>query len=354
MKFRLSASLYLFIAALWLAGCNRRAADLPFDGVTGEVSTNHSLDQEALVPAEVKLKSDFGRLAIIEHLVFIGERDTLRRAATVTFRRALNDNEFLRAERDFSGFVYNGDYWQPLPYTKSRHDSTRLDLGYDFPFGGINWSEDRTAGKLHYDWRGVKLELDFRDLVVVENNTHGSYNQRTNAIGTGVMKFGPDTLAGTVFFELQQVEDYNPVNNIAAGIEYTNYDWIAVVGADGRALIASSDSTTEGDKLLKNFVTLREAGGIRYADGSSKVRINSAALARDHKIYDMLAQRKSLSVPELGLGFDLSLVDPRIFYTSGYCLSLVRGNLDLNGASQPVWGVIEHWQQPKSEGSVLQ
>lgn len=354
MKNRLILIVSFLAAGLLLCGCNRKAADLPFDGVTGTVSANHSVDQETLIPAEVKLKSDLGIRAIIEHLVFVGERDTLSRAATVTFRRALNDNEFLRAERDFSGFVYNGSYWQPLPYTKARHDSTRLDVGYDFPFGGISWASDHTAGKLHYDWRGVKLDIEFRDLVAVQNNTHGSYNRRTNAIGNGVMMFGADTLSGTVFYELLEVEDYNPVNNIVAGIEYTNFDWIALIGANDRALIASSDSTTAGDKVLKNFVALRDPAGIKFADGSSKVRINSSALARDHKIYDMLAQRKILSVPELSLGFDVSLLHPRIFYTSGYCLSIVRGSLELNGVSQPAWGVIEHWQQPKSEGSVLQ
>lgn len=354
MNIRLFFILSLVIFALFSTGCNRKAADLPFDGAVGVVSANHAVDQETLVPAEVKLKSDFGRLAIIEHLVFIGERDTIRRAATVTFRRALNDNEYLRAERDFSGFVYDGSFWQALPYTKARHDSTRLDLGYDFPFGGINWSANHTAGKLHYNWRGLNLNIEFRDLVAVQNNTHGSYNQRANAIGTGVMIFGADTVSGTVFYELQQVEDYNPINNVVAGIEYTNYDWIAVIGADGRALIASSDSTTTGDKLLKNFVALRGSDGIKFADGSAKVRINSSALARDHKIYDMLAQKKQLSLPELKLGFDLSFAEERIFYTSGYCLAIVRGKIELDGVQLPVWGLIEHWQQPKSDGSVLQ
>ncbi len=342
------------IALALLAGCSRRAADVPFDGESGVVEKNHKVEPGTLVPEEIKLESEFERFAIVEHLVILAERDTLRRALTVTFRRALNDNKFIRAERDFSGYVFNGSFWQSLPYTKARHDSTRLDQGYDFPFGGLVWEVGHTAGKFHYDWRDVKVEATISELTPVQSNSHAAHNRRAHGIGKGVIVIGSDTLTGTAFYELLQVEDYNPVNKIETGIEYTNYDWVAVIGEGGAAMLASSDSTTAGDKVLKNFVALYDGGAIRFADGASNVRIYSDQLQRDHKIHDMIALKKSLSVPTIGIGFELQLSEPRIFYTSGYSLAIATGEVEVDGAKKSAWGIIEHWQQPKSDGSVLQ
>ncbi len=70
-----------------------------------------------------------------------------------------------------------------------------------------------------------------------------------------------------------------------------------------------------------------------FADGSAKVRINSDGLTRDRKIYDTIALKKSLSIPELNLSFSVDLVEPRIFYTSGYCLSVVSGTLEHAGST---------------------
>ncbi len=353
MNFLLNVLGTIALTAFFLIGCSRRAADVPFDAASGSSTASHHVDQSVIVPAQVKFDSDFGNYTIVEHLVFLGERDTIRRSLTITFRRSLNDNEFIRAERDFTGFAFDGSYWQALPYTKARHDSTRLDITYNFPFGGLDWDTAHASGRFHYDWRGVRVGLEFRDLVAVQANRHAGYNRRSHAVGTGVMMFGSDTLTGTVFYELMEVEDYNPIRKIETGIEYTNYDWIALLIPDGKSLIASSDSTTAGDKILKNFVVLRDNGAMKFADGSAKVRISSDGLLRDHKIYDMIALKKSLSVPDLSLNFALDLVEPRIFYTTGYCLSIVTGTIELDGAGVSTWGIVEHWQQPKSDGGVL-
>ena len=353
MKYGIKYALALLVLALLSFGCSRKPAEIRFDGAVGIISTNHAVDQSAIIPEEVTFKSDFKHFAIIEHLVFLGERDTVRRAVTVTFRRALNDNEFIRAERDFSGFVFDGSYWQALPYTKARHDSTHLEIGYDFPSGGLDWEPGRQSGRLHYNWRGVKIGVEISGLVAAQNNKSGEANRRAHAIGSGVMTFGADTLSGTVVYEMIQVDGYNPINKVEAGIEYTNYDWVVLSGNDGSVVIASSDSTTAGDKILKNFVVFRDADSLRFGDGSAKVRINSDGLTRDRKIYDTIALKKSLSVPDLNVAFNVDLVEPRIFYTSGYCLSVVIGNLESAGKTVPVWGLIEHWQQPKADGSIL-
>ncbi len=353
MKYGVKLTVTLVALALLAFGCSRKPAEVSFDGVEGIVSTNHSVDQSAIIPDEVTFKSDFKHFTIIEHLVFLGERDTVRRALTVTLRRALNDNEFIRAERDFTGFVFDGSYWQALPYTKARHDSTRVDIGYDFPSGGLDWEPGHKSGRLRYNWRGVKIGVEISGLVAVQSNKSGEANRRSHAIGSGVMTFGADTLTGTVFYEMIQLDGYNPIRKVEAGIEYTNYDWVVLTGNDGSALIASSDSTTTGDKILKNFVVRRDSGSLTFADGSAKVRINSDGLTRDRKIYDTIALKKSLSVPELNVGFNVDLIEPRIFYTSGYCLSVVSGNLENAGKSIPVWGIIEHWQQPKADGAIL-
>lgn len=345
-------ALAVTLQALLATGCNKKAAEAPFDGVSGTVSTNHAVDQGSIIPDSITFKSDLHHFTMIEHLVFLGERDTMRRAVTVTFRRVLNDNEFIRGERDFSGFVFDGSYWQALPYTKARHDSSRIDIGYNLPSGGLDWDPGRESGRLHYNWRGVQVGVEISGLKAVQSNTHGDVNRRSHAIGNGVMTFGADTLQGTVIYELLQVDGYNPINKVNAGIEYTNYDWIALVD-DGTTVLASSDSTTTGDKILKNFALIQTVGGVSFADGSAMVRINSDGLTRDRKIYDTIALKKSLTIPELNLAFSVDLVEPRIFYTSGYCLSVVSGTLDIAGSTKTVWGIIEHWQQPKADGSVL-
>jgi len=345
-------ALAVSLLALLTAGCSKKSSEVPFDGVSGAVSTNHVVDQSAIIPDSITFKSELQRFTVIEHLVFLGERDTVRRAVTVTFRRVLNDNEFIRAERDFSGFVFDGSYWQALPYTKARHDSSRVDIGYNFPSGGLDWDAGHKSGRMHYNWRGVKVGVEFSGIEAVQSNTNGEINQRSHGIGKGVMTFGADTLAGTVIYELIQVDGYNPINKVNAGIEYTNYDWVALLDGE-TTLIASSDSTTGSDKILKNFAVLQGNSGLSFADGSAKVRINSDGLTRDRKIYDTIALKKSLTVPELNLSFSVDLVEPRIFYTSGYCLSVVSGTLEHAGSTKSVWGIVEHWQQPKADGSVL-
>ncbi|MGB5106441.1 MAG: hypothetical protein WBP42_06975 [Candidatus Zixiibacteriota bacterium] len=353
MKIRRTTFILAVLLAAILTGCSRRAADAPFDGTSGVVESDHKVEISAIAPEEIKLETEFERFGIVEHLVFLAERDTMRRALTVTLRRALNDNKYIRAERDFSGFIYNGSFWQNLPYTKARHDSTRLDIGYDFPFGGLTWEAGHSSGRFHYDWRGVKFDAAFSNLTAVQSNRHGDHNRRAHAIGKGMITIGADTLEATVLYEMIQLENYNPVNKIETGIEYTNYDWVAVVDKSGKAMIASSDSTTAGDKILKSFVAMYDGRAVKFAEGASNVRINSDGLQRDHKIHDMFAFKKSLSVAGLAIGFELQLVEPRIFYSSGYALSVTTGTVTSDGKSESAWGIIEHWQQPASDGSVL-
>lgn len=332
-------------------GC-QKAADEPLDGVSGFVSRDQRFDQSVLIPNETKLTDPIRSYTIIERFVFIGRHDTNRTAVTATFRRVLKDNKFIRAERDFSGFVLGPGYWQALPYTKMRHDSTRLDQNYPFMFGGVEWTTAGKSGALRYNWRGMDLAVEFSGLVPRQHNRHGN-NSRAHGVGSGRFMSGTDTTEGTLFYELIQIDGFNAVDSVGAGIEFSNYDWIALSAPSGATVIAAGDSTTAGDRILKNFVAVSPTGAGLYAEGDQYVRISSDEIRRDPKIAEWLANRKILNASDLGVAFDVRLGAARVFYSSGFALTELEGTLTIDGQSEPVWGVLEHWQQPKSDPGVL-
>lgn len=344
------ASLLLLVVALGCSGYNGGGA---FDARTGLVSENFQVDAGALAPNRIALDSKYKYYYMCDHLVFLGEKDSLRYALTVTFGRGLSDNAFVRAERDFSGFLFDSKGWTTLPYTRMKHDSTRLDITYNCIFGGLNWTEPYKSGTVNYNRHDVRFELKFSGLQPVQSYRDGERRLRSHAIGEATLTLPATTATGRVYYELLQLEGYNPLVNNNSGIEYTNYDWIAATSASGMSLISCSDTATAANRIIKNFSALQTGDGLRYAEGSNYVRIASDAILRDHKIYDYLALKKSLTIPDLGVDVKLRLTDDRIFYTNGYCLSLVEGDLMLDNRGEKLWGLLEHRQQPKSSGEVL-
>lgn len=349
LRFTLIGTLLM---ALTMVGCSGNIGG-SFDGASGFVDKAHRVDADALVPAEVRLDSKHKNYSIIENFVFLANEDTLRSAVTLTFRRALKDNKFIRAERDFSGFVLEGSYWQALPYTKMRHDAQQLEQQAPFTFGGLEWTAPAKSGIIRYNWRGISLEMEFADLQPVQVNTNGSDRKRAHGVGTGLLRHRGSEIRGTVIYELIQIEGFNVIDKSGTGIEFTNYDWLAVKTESGATIIASADSTTAGDRLLKNFVVIDRAGGISAAEGSNFVRIRSEDLQRDRKIFEWLANRKIVAVGELGLDLNVAFHDARLFYTSGFAIAEVIGNVQLDGISTTAWGIVQHWQQPKTDSEVL-
>lgn len=334
-----------------VAGCQKTQIG-PMDGVSGFVAKNHQIEPDALILPEIRLDSDIKNYTIIERFVFLGAQDTIRRAVEMTFRRALKDNKFIRAERDFSGFVLEGAYWQALPYTKMRHDSTKLATQIPFTFGGITWREAGKAGMIAYNWRGVSLNLEFSDLRPVQFNEHGA-NRRSHGVGTATLNYQGLAVTGSIAYELICLDDYNAIDKSGEGIEYTNYDWMMLLAQSGEVVLASADSTTAGDRVLKNFLVVSKDGALSAAEGSQYVRIQSSELQRDRKIFEWLAGKKTLEQIDLGMSFDVRLQEARLFYTSGFAIAEVGGQIMIGGQSQSAWGVLEHWQQPKSDGEVL-
>lgn len=348
LKLTLVGSSFL---ALTLIGCSGNSGT--FDGATGFVDKAHRVDADALVPTEVRLDSKHKNYSIVENFVFLAQQDTLRSAVAFTFRRALKDNKFIRAERDFSGFILESPYWQALPYTKMRHDAQQLEQQAPFTFGGLEWTAPAKSGIIRYNWRGISLEMEFANLQPVQLNTNGSNRKRAHGIGNGLLRYKGSEVRGTVIYELVQIDGFNIIDKSGSGIEFTNYDWIAVTSESGATIIASADSTTEGDRLLKNFVVIDRDGGIAAAEGSNFVRFHSEELQRDRKIFEWLANRKIVAVDELGLDLNVAFHDARLFYTSGFAIAEVIGNVQLDGAVEPVRGIVQHWQQPKADPEVL-
>ncbi len=341
-----------FFLVLTLLGCGRNIGG-SFDGASGFVDKAHRVDADALVPTEVRLDAKHKNYSIIENFVFLARQDTLRSAVAFTFRRALKDNKFIRAERDFSGFILESPFWQALPYTKMRHEAQQLEQQAPFTFGGLEWTAPAKSGIIRYNWRGISLEMEFTDLQPVQLNTNGSERRRAHGIGIGLLRYKGSEIRGTVIYELIQLEGFNIIDKSGTGIEFTNYDWLAVKTESGGTIIASADSTTEGDRLLKNFVVIDRDGGIAAAEGSEHVRIGSAEIQRDRKIFEWLANRKIVAVGELGLDLNVAFHDARLFYTSGFAIAEVIGNVQLEGISTTAWGIVQHWQQPKADSEVL-
>ncbi len=324
-----------------------------FNARSGVVSRNHQIEGDALRPDSIRQDSKFQNFYMSDHLVFLGQDDTARYALTVTLGRGLADNRFKRSERDFTGFLFDGKGWTTLPYTRMKQDLMRLDVNYPYLFGGLNWTKPYTDGEFSYDRHDFKFALTFSDLKPVQSFRDDGTRVRNHAIGQGTLTLPGIEIRGTVYYELMVLEGYNPLANVTKGITYTNYDWLVAMSSSGKQLICSSDSTTPNDRIKKNFLALQTAEGLRYADGSDQVRVVSDELVRDPKINELLALKKTIVAPELGVDASLKLTEQRVFLTNGFCLSLVDGALSVDGAAENVWGIVEHKQQPKSDAGVL-
>jgi hypothetical protein len=323
---------------LLFAGCSTKP-DSKFDPRSGIVSKDFRLDTGALIPDSVRQDSKYDNYYTCDHIVFLG-RDSLKYVLSVTFGRALADNRFKRAERDFTGFLYDGRAWITLPYTRMRHDSLRMDINYPYVFGGLNWTQPYTDGGISYDRHDLRFNLKFGGLAPVQSLRSGVIDRRSHAIGSGTLLLPNDTITGTVYYELLQIEGYNPFASITNGLTYTDYDWLALTS--GNRLLCSSDSATANDRIKKNFLSLESGGSLRYADGSDHVRIISEGSAPDPRTNDLLASTKNITVTDLGIEAKMTLTDKRIFNANGYCLSLVDGTLTIDGKPENAWGIIEH------------
>jgi hypothetical protein len=332
---------FLLATVLLLASCSTKPGS-KFDPRSGVVSKDYRLDVEALFPDSIRQDSKYDNYYTCDHIVFLGRQDSLQYVLSVTFARALADNRFKRAERDFTGFLYNGHAWVALPYTRMRHDSLRLDINYPYVFGGLNWTQPYTDGEVSYDRHDLKFDLKFSGLATVQSFRNGVIDRRCHAVGNGTLQLPNDTIIGTVYYELLQLEGYNPFASITDGLTYTDYDWLALTSASGEHLLCSSDSTTANDRIKKNFLSLESGGALRYADGSDHVRIISEGITRDPRTNDLLALKKSITIPDLGIEVKMTLADERTFSTNGYSLSLVDGMMTIDGKLENAWGIIEH------------
>jgi hypothetical protein len=280
--------------------------------------------------------------------VFLGETDTSRIALYLNFGRGLADNRFKRAERAFTGYLFNGEKWLVLTYTQAAHLEPRLDQVGDHYFYKFTWNEDHTGGRISYDRRSVQFELEFAELEPVQAVGGGVAKRRVHAIGAGTLTYGSSSIAGPVFYELVQLEGFNPIVDHWQGVDFSNFDWLALTGETGERIIASADSAAPGEHLYKNFLAYVDGDSTRYADGAANVRVISDQIRRDPKITEFLALQKSVVVDELGFRLDLELTDDRFFYTSGFCMAIVEGEVTSSGRNREVWGILEHIQKPQS------
>jgi hypothetical protein len=331
---------YLLATILLLAGCNNEPGS-KFDPRSGVVSKDFRPDAGALIPDSVRLDSKYDNYYTSDHIVFLG-RDSLKYVLSVTFGRALADNRFKRAERDFAGFLYNGHAWVNLPYTRMKHDSLRLDINYPYLFGGFSWTQPYTAGEVSYDRHDLKFDLKFDGLTPVQSLRNDLIDRRSHAIGNGTLLLPNDTIIGTVYYEMLQLEGYNPFANILTGLTYTDYDWLAITSTSGDHLLCSSDTVAANDRIKKNFLSLKSSGSLRYADGSDNVRIVSENTIRDLTTDESLALKKSIVAPDLGIEVKITLTNVRIFNTNSHYLSLINGTLTVDSKLEDAWGIIEH------------
>lgn len=330
---------FLFAAGLLLAGCSTKP-EVVQNTSAGVVSKDHRIDTTSLVPDSVRLDSDCDNFFFSDHLVFLGEKNGERYALSLTFNRALANDRFKRAERDFTGFLYQQRKWTNLPYTRMRHDSLRLDLNYPYIFGGLSFSDSHTAGELRYDRHDLRFDLQFDNLQPVQLTYSGVALRHCHAIGVGTLAFSNDTIVGQVYYELIQLEGHNPFVNITDGLTYTDYDWLALTSASGKRLLSSSDSTTGNDRIKKNFLSLEMGGSLRYADGSDNVRIISEAFCSD-PLSSFAVLRENIAIPGLGIEVKMTIANDGVFNTTSYYLSLVDGTLTIDGKPEDAWGIVE-------------
>jgi len=346
-------AIFFLILLLFTVSCSEEIKR-PFDPKTGIVSKDLKLDPAVLAPFEVKVDTKYTFYYMEDHLAFISDPGQPERFATVHLGRGIQDNKYLRAERDFSGFYFDGSSMAGLAYTKERHDSTKLSTSYPYyTFGGLTWEQAYSSGEFKYDRRGVKFELEFDQLQPVQYFGDRDWRLRVNAFGRGKLIANEDTVTGLVFYELLQLDGYNPIEQVNRGVDYVNYDWIALRTESGKQLLVSTDSSTANDLLMKNFLALDKGDVIWFADGSDNVDMISSEVLRDRKIHDWLANKKHVDVPGLGVSIDLRLTDRKVFYTSGYAIAVVEGTLSLDGSEEGVWGIMEHRQQPGTTSEAI-
>ena len=345
-------TLCLIVAQL-LSGCGGGHDETQLDKTAGFVTRDHQLSAEVLLPVSARVDWKFDLYYLEEHLVFLPDEGASPRALTVSFRHTLNDSDYRRAERDFSGFYFDGEGWRVLPYTRARQDSVSLLKQRDYYFGGLEWHDPGQSGLFYYDRDRIALQLEFEQLLPVQAFRADSTRVRANAIGRGILATPTDTISGWVYYKLVQLEGYNPITEKGAGPDLINYDWLALVTESGEPLLASAESDSSQSRLHRNFLAYRVGESLHYAEGSDHVRVVSSLIRRDPKIFDYLALEKSVLLPELGVELKLKLTENRLFYTSGFCLALVEGELQENDRRQTIWGLLEHRQPPKADPASL-
>ena len=206
-------------------------------------------------------------------------------------------------------------------------------MRHDFPATGYKlplciWraqlTQPYTDGEVSYDRHDLKFNLKFSGLAPVQSLRNGVIDRRSHAIGIGTLLLPNDTITGTVYYELMQLEGYNPFANITDGLTYTDYDWLALTSTSGEHLLCSFDSTTSNDRIKKiSFLSNRAD---RCATLTAwTVQIISEGFARDPRTNDLLALKKSIAVLDLGIEAKMTLTNDRIFSTNAYYLSLVNG-----------------------------
>ena len=350
-------SVTLILAGLFLfgllAGCGDSVREAAFDAASGIVERNHKLPFSALRAILVSLEDDPDLFYVGKQILFLGENNGEKRALLVRFRHARADNHYKPAERDFSGYYFDGERWLTLPYTRARHDSTNLLAQNDFYFGSLQWVDSTRSGTLFYDRDNITLGLEFGDLIPVQSFRDNDTRLRAHAFGEATLRTMTDTVSGMVYCQLEELAGFNPLVEKGSGIEKVNYEWVALQSSGGLRLLASSDSATAKNRLLKNFLAIQQDEQILYADGSDNFRISSDVIRRDPKIFDHLALKKSAAVPELDFAMSFELTEQRFFYTSGFALALVTGTVELGSQTYEVWGVLEHQQQPKPDPETL-
>lgn len=308
---------------------------------SGVVSNDYRLDAGSLIPDSVRLDSDYDNFFFSDHLVFLGEKDSEHYVLSLTFNRALADNRYKRGEKDFTGFIYQGRKWTTLPYTRMRHDSLRLDLNYPYVFGSLSFSDSHTSGEVNYDRHGLKFDLRFDSLQPVQATINGTAVKHCHAIGTGTLTMPNDTISGQVYYELIQLEGYNPFVNLTEKLRYYDHSWWALTSASGSCFLAAGDSATTAKGVLKSFVSVLSRGTLRYADGADHVNITP--MEADPR--SRSSERKKTAAPEIGFEAEITMMNSARTCVGEVCLSVVDGTVLIDGKPEPAWGVVEQRRQ---------
>lgn len=343
----------LIALALLALSCGTSEKRRPYDPASGFASTDYTVPSSLLIPDSIPLDSNYKQYYMADRIIFLGQKDSSYFAVSLRYRRALEDNKFKRAERSFDGHLFDGKKWILLAYTQARQGTSLLDPVLPYYFTDFAWNDNHTGGDITYDRRDTKFELKFENLLPVQGFEEGKAGRWVQAIGRGSFSYEGTTVSGTVYYQLVELEGYNPMGDRGQMNDHINSDWLGLLTESGGHFVASADTLTPNEQLYKNFIAYNNGDSTLYAEGSSLVRITSDEIRRDAKIGDYLALRKEVNVPDLNLQLVVNLTDDRFFSTYGYCFAIVTGSLEVAGQSQPVWGLLEHLQQPKSDSQVL-